>query len=213
MLLREGHSLTRGRNWRLIIYPFVIMLKQFLVATAGAIAASLSPVAVVAAQSPPTIQLSGTEYVIDFKLGVFGDNIVELEAQPWYAVNDFTLAASAAGQVYNCAEGSPFTQPTCATSFDAFGNVSSGFGGLSPWFVYDVEAGVAATAVGFAGVTSGLNVLRQINTNLESEQPYAIVSTPPTEPATEAIPEPVSVAAIFLVGMAMARGLGRQQRG
>jgi len=74
------------------------MLKQFLVATAGAIAASLSPVAVVAAQSPPTIQLSGTEYVIDFKLGVFGDNIVELEAQPWYAVNDFTLAASAAGR-------------------------------------------------------------------------------------------------------------------
>jgi len=79
--------------------------------------------------------------------------------------------------------------------------------------VYDVEAGVAATAVGFAGVTSGLNVLRQINTNLESEQPYAIVSTPPNEPATEAIPEPVSVAAIFVVGMAMARGLGRQQRG
>lgn len=176
------------------------------------LAASASFVEAAAAQStPPNIQLGDTEYAIEFKSGVFSENLGELQAQPWYATNNFTLAANAARQVFDCAAGSPFDQPTCATPFSAFDNISAGFGGLSPWFVYDVEAGVAATAVGFSDVTGGQNVLRQVNTNLAAEQPFAIatLATLPTPPnvapsETESIPEPTAAIALLAVGAVMA---------
>lgn len=195
------------------------MAKQLglAVGTAIAVTAGFANIAVAQSQ-PPTIQLGGTAYAIEFRQGVFEENLLELQAQPWYAANDFTLAVAAAGQVYDCEAGSPFEQPACATPFDAFDNVSAGFGGLSPWFVYDVEAGVAATAVGFSDVTAGENVLRQVNTNLEAEQPFAIATRPvPATPEPESsepvsVSEPMSAIAIILLGTVLAGSHWRRQQ-
>lgn len=175
-------------------------------AAGSAIAASIGFAAAAVAQStPPTVQIGGIDYAIEFKFGVFEDNVVEIQAQPWYATNDFTLATEVTRQVFDCAAGSPFDKPICATPFSAFGSssVSSGFGGLSPWFVYDVESGVAAAAVGFAEVSDGNNVLSQISANLATEQSYAIATNIATSSETGAVPEPTSWVAIVSLGVAM----------
>ncbi|WP_204139513.1 hypothetical protein [Halomicronema sp. CCY15110] len=180
------------------------MLIKSLVVIGSAIAASGSLATTVLAQPlPPTVTIGDTDYKIEFKLGVFGDHIVELQAQPWYSKNDFTFATKAARQVFDCAAGSPFDRPICATPFDAFGatTVNTAFGGASPWFVYDVEAGVAAVAVGFSDVAGGANVLSQIAADLDTQQTFAMVT--PTRPVAEAqttIPEPTSWMAIIAVG-------------
>ncbi|RZM78966.1 hypothetical protein [Leptolyngbya iicbica] len=178
------------------------MFIKSLVVMGAAIAASVSlPLTAIAQSLPPTVNIGGKDYEIEFKLGVFEDHIVELQAQPWYSKNDFALAAETAQQVFDCAEGSPFAQPICQTPFDTFGLVNTGFGGISPWFVYDVEAGVAGIAVGFSDVADGGNVLSQIAADLESQQSFAIVATAPSVPdATTTIPEPMSWLALLAVG-------------
>ncbi len=180
------------------------MTIKLLVATGAAIAASHPLTTAAFAQVlPPTVNIGGTDYEIEFKVGLFEDNIVELQAQPWYGNNDFTLAADTARQVFNCAAGSPFDRPLCQTPFDALGpdSANTGFGGVSPWFIYDVESGATAVAVGFADVAGGENVLSQIAADLETQQSFAIVSsTPPiTEPGTS-IPEPASWIALMAAG-------------
>ncbi len=192
------------------------MLTKFLVATGSAIAACSGFAATAIAQSsPPTVQIGGVDYAIEFKLGVFEKNIIEIQAQPWYAKNDFTLATEVTRQVFGCAAGSPFDKPICTTPFNAFGNanINTGFGGLSPWFIYDVESGVAATAVGFSEVSDGNNVLSQINANLASEQSYAIATRiSSSTPDMGAVPEPTSWVAIITVGVVMGGSWLRQKR-
>ncbi|MGF1459703.1 MAG: hypothetical protein ACFBSG_11830 [Leptolyngbyaceae cyanobacterium] len=176
------------------------MFKQFWIVTAGAIAASTVLVKSVAAQSaPPVVTLGDTSYQVDFKFGVFEQNLVELRDQPWYDSRSADLAADATRQLYDCAEGSPFSQPACAVPFDAFDNVGAGFGGTSPWFVFNVETGVAATAVGFSDVTGGQNVLRQVNTSLSAAQPYAVVVTTPAN----SVPEPGTAIATLIFGIGL----------
>ena len=192
----------------------VTMSIKSLVVIGSAIAASHSLTTAALAQvRPPTVNIGGTDYAVEFKVGLFEDSIVELQAQPWYGNNDFTLAADAARQVFNCAAGSPFDRPLCQNAFDALGpdSANTGFGGVSPWFVYDVESGVTAIAVGFADVAGGENVLSQIAADLETQQSYAIVaSTPPIiEPGTS-IPEPASWIALVAAG---AIALGSRQIG
>lgn len=191
------------------------MLKQTAV-FAGSLLASAAAALPTAAQiAPPNIEIGGVKYEVDFKFGVLADNILELESQPWYKVSDFTPATQAAGQVYDCADGTPFQLPQCETPFNEFGNITLGFGGLSPWFVYDVSAGAAAVAVGFSDITDGGNVLGQINTSLLTQQPYAIATAIPDtgDAPTESIPEPSLTLALFaIVGTVAARSFAASQQ-